>query len=95
MEARLYRHERPDVKIEVKASIDGEDLRIDDYAIGSSIKLINGGDSDYERILTIKAEYKNSVTLSLLKQRFDGNSAYSEIQEWLSENGIPFESWSG
>jgi hypothetical protein len=94
-EARLFCHQRPDVKIEVKAAIDGEDLRIDEYAIGSSIKLINDGDSDYERILTIKAENKNSVTLSLLKQRFHGNSAYSEVQEWLSENGIPFESWSG
>ncbi len=93
--ARLFCLERPDVKIEVKASIDSEDLRIEDYAIGSSIKLINGGDSDYERILSIKAENKNSVTLALLKQRFHGNSAYSEILEWLSENGIPFESWSG
>lgn len=93
--ARFFYEERSDIKIDVTAKIDGENLRLEDYAIGESIKKMFDGDSDYERIVTIKSDFKDSVLLALLQQRFHGNSALSEIQDWLSENGIPYEDWSG
>lgn len=92
---RLFYDVRPDVKIEVKAFIEGNDLRIEDYAIGKRIESLFDGDSDCERILTVKSELKDSVLLALVQNRFHGNSALSDIGTWLSENGIPFESWSG
>lgn len=93
--ARLFHEERPDIKIEITAKLENEDLRFEDYAIGERMKSLFFGDLDYERIITVKANFTDSVLLALLQERFHGNSAFSEIHEWLSENGIPFESWSG
>lgn len=93
--ARLFYEQRPDIKIDVSATIENQDLRIEDYAIGKSIQSLFDDSSDYERILTIRADLKDSVLLALLQDRFHGNSALSEIQDWLSEKGIPYESWSG
>lgn len=93
--AQLFFERRPDVKIDIVALIENGDLRIEDYAIGESIKSHFDGDVDYERVVTVKSGHKDSVLLALLNQRFQGNSAISEIQDWLFENGIPFEIWSG
>lgn len=93
-EAILFRLEREDIKINVRASYENEYLCINDNANGRTIESINNNKIDYERVLKIAPELKNSVLLALLKDRFSGNSAYSEIRDWLKENSIPFESWS-
>ena len=93
--ARFFYEERPDIKIDITASIEADNLRIEDYAIGKSLKRMFDGDLDYERIITVESKVKDSVLLALLQQRFHGNSAFSEIQDWLLENNIPHENWSG
>lgn len=93
--ARFYFEERPDIKIDITATVKDANLRVEDYAIGERLKSMFDGDLDYEQILTVKSELKDSVLLALLQQHFHGSSAFSEIQNWLSENGIAFESWSG
>lgn len=93
--ARFFYEERPDIKIDITATVENENLRFEDHAIGESIKSMFDGDVDYERIMTVKSDFKDSILFALLQERFSGNSAFSEIQDWLSENGIPYESWSG
>jgi hypothetical protein len=93
--ARFFYEERTDIKIEITAAIKDENLRIEDYAIGESLKRMFDGDLDYERIIMVESNSKDSVLLALLQQRFQGNSAFSEIKDWLLENNIPHQNWSG
>lgn len=94
-EAQFFYEECPDLKIVVTATIEDADLRFSDYAIGERLVAILNGDGDDEReiVVTVKSDFKDSVLLALLQQRFSGNCAISEIQEWLAENGIPSGNW--
>lgn len=92
--ANLFKLEQSDIKIFIDAWVEKESLRLEDYAIGSKIESMFG-DSDYERTLSVNPELKNSVLLSLINERFHGNSAFSEFQDWLSKNNISYEYWSG
>lgn len=74
------------------AKIDDEgNLVLEGYDIGDTVKEY-WGDSDYEYWLTVSQEYKDTVLLSLIQERF-GNS--SEFMTWLEEKDIPhkFDSW--
>lgn len=66
-------------------------LVLEGYDIGKSVKEI-WGDSDYEYWLTISREYKDTVLLWLIKERFTSDVRF---REWLDEKGIPneFNSW--
>ncbi|HQL89128.1 MAG TPA: hypothetical protein PLQ15_00875 [Syntrophales bacterium] len=46
------------------------------------------GDGDYEYWFTVPGEYKDTILLLLLKERF---SSFLEIQTWLTSKGIKSE----
>jgi hypothetical protein len=50
------------------------------------------GDSDYEYWLRVGRDYKDTVLLWLIKERFANDS---EFRQWLDEKRIPnkFDSW--
>jgi hypothetical protein len=49
------------------------------------------GDWDYEYSETVPAEWKETVLLHLIKERF---AATSDFRVWCEERGIPSEFWS-
>lgn len=74
------------------AMIDDEgNLVLEGYDIGESVKEF-WGDSDYEYWLTVSKEWKDTVLLLLIKERFELSS---DFQKWLEEKEIPskFSSW--
>lgn len=74
--------------ISVDAHIsDTGDLVIDGCDYGEAPKRI-WGDSDYEYITTVKKEYKDTVLLLLIKNKFADSV---DFRIWLKENGIPNE----
>ena len=70
---------------------DSGDLVLEGYDEGEFPKSF-WGDEDYEYWLYIKGEFKDTVLLWLIKERFKNDS---EFREWLNEKGIPseFGSW--
>ena len=46
------------------------------------------GDFDYEYWITIKEDYKDTMLLHLLKEKFDNQDA---LKEWLKEKNIPWD----
>ncbi len=102
----LYHLKREDIKIDIVARFEDDDLIIDGYDIG---KTVEGawGDSDYEYVMTIPAE---SVRLlygllgakvgdrrSLLKalaKRFHGNECFSAIGDFLDQNSIKHKTFT-
>lgn len=74
------------------ALIDDEGkLVIEGYDIGESVKEF-WGDSDYEYWLRVPQEWKDTVLLLLIKERF---GLSSDFKKWLEDKEIPhkFESW--
>jgi hypothetical protein len=67
------------------------DLILDGYDRGELVEEVWGSD-DYEYSLVVKAEYKDTILLNLIKERFKHDS---EFRAWLDEKGIPsdFESF--
>lgn len=70
---------------------DKGNLVLEGYDIGDSVKEF-WGDSDYEYWLTVSQEWKDTVLLLLIKERF---ALSSDFQTWLEEKEIPseFNSW--
>ena len=66
-------------------------LVFEGYDIGPVVEE-HWGDSDYEYWLRIDKDYKDTILLWLIKERFGTDS---EFREWLNGKGIPseFESW--
>ena len=67
------------------------DLVLEGYDAGPAVvKWV--GDYDYEYWRTVPLDYKDSVLLWLVKERFSSDLEYSE---WLDEKGIPnkYENW--
>ncbi len=46
------------------------------------------GDFDYEYWITIKKDYKDTMLLHLLKEKFDNQES---LKEWLKEKNIPWD----
>lgn len=80
---------RISVFLEAKIKENG-DLVLEGQDLGEWVKE-NFGDSDYEYSLTVKAEYKDTILLNLIKEKFANDS---EFREWLKEKQIPNEFWS-
>ena len=76
--------------LSAKISDDG-DLIIDDYFIGKFAQEVYDHD-DSESFVKVKKDFKNTLLLLLLKERFQANS---ELRDWLSLNNVPydFEIW--
>ncbi len=106
MEILLFTHKGPDIKIEIRALFENEDLLIDGYDIGKKVKEALS-DSDYEYQLRVKAEHllrlyetlnvkpgNKEKLLEELKSRYHTNSCYSDISKFLHHHNIPTEGFS-
>jgi len=92
-EITLTEYKTDDISVQLVARIDDEDhLVLEGYDIGKSVKEF-WGDSDYEYWLRVASDYKDTVLLWLIKERF---TTSSEFRQWLDDKGIPnkFESWT-
>lgn len=92
-EITLTQYKTEDVSVQLVARIDEADnLVLEGYDIGKSVEQY-WGDSDYEYWLRIARDYKDTVLLWLIKERF---TTSSEFRQWLDGKGIPnkFESWT-
>jgi len=99
----LYDIKSPDIHVNIEARFDKGDLIIDGYDIGKTVKEA-WGDSDYEYILTIRkpevARVFEALNISFGEQvmllqalagRFNDNYCFSNIEKFLTENGIKHE----
>ena len=70
---------------------DNGNLMFEGYDIGNFPESF-WGDSDYEYWLMVDKDYKDTILLWLIKERFENDSKF---REWLNEKGIPseFDSW--
>jgi len=85
----VIRHERMDDGYsEFTVGIDDSgSLVLEGVDAGEEVRRLFG-DWDYEYWLTIPAEYRESVLLYLIKERF---SSVHDMREWLKEKNIPCE----
>jgi len=102
----LFSLENDEIKISIEASFEGEILVIDGYDIGKRVEEY-WGDSDYEYstrvapdgvqkiygLLSLPIGDKRAL-LDALANRFNTNTCYSEIQQWLEDNQIKYEGFS-
>jgi hypothetical protein len=102
----LFQMETPTIKVDIQAYFENEKLIIEGYDIGKSVKDWFG-DSDYEYRMTIHEEEvkklyslmevqegDKEVLLKTIADHYNTNSCYSEFMEFLTKNGIKFESFS-
>ncbi len=61
------------------------DLMLEGYHSGEAPETFYG-DSDYEYWRTVKKKYKDTISLWLIKERFDTDPAF---KDWLDEKRIP------
>jgi len=79
------------VRVRLTARIDENgDLILDGYDSGEFVEEVLHHD-DYEYSLTVKAEYKDTILLNLIKEKFKHDA---EFRSWLDEKGIPSDFWS-
>ncbi|HEY8561013.1 MAG TPA: hypothetical protein VIL74_11630 [Pyrinomonadaceae bacterium] len=83
------RSERLSVRLTARIGDDG-DLVLEGYDSGEFVEEVLHHD-DYEYSLTVKAAYKDTVLLNLIKENFANDSAF---RTWLDEKEIPSEFWS-
>jgi hypothetical protein len=85
-----FKTERDSRYLDAKIDNDGN-LVLEGYDIGDSVEEF-WGDSDYEYWLTVSQEYKDTVLLLLIQERFESSS---EFKMWLESKEIPhkFDSW--
>lgn len=69
---------------------DGGQLVLDGADGGERVRQVSG-DWDYEFSWTVPAEWKGTVLLHLMKERFPKESEFSA---WCEERGIPCKFWS-
>lgn len=72
--------------LDAMISEDG-DLVLEGCDNGEYVKQV-WGDFDYEYWVTVKSDYKDSVLLHLIQEKFDNETKF---KEWLKEKDIPFE----
>ena len=82
--------ERVSVRLVARIDENG-DLVLDGDDSGEVVEEVWGSD-DYEYSLTVKAEFKDTVLLNLIKEKFANDS---QFRTWLDAHGIPsdFESF--
>jgi spore maturation protein CgeB len=81
--------ERLSVRLTARIGENG-DLILDGYDSGEFVEEALHHD-DYEYSLTVKAEYKDTILLNLIKEKFKHDA---EFRTWLDEKRIPSEFWS-
>ena len=85
----VIRHERMDDGYsELAVGIDDSGaLVLEGVDAGEEVRRLFG-DWDFEYWLTIPAEYRESLLLYLIKERF---TSVHDMRKWLGEKDIPFE----
>ena len=63
------------------------DLVLSGQDVGEFVQQV-WGDWDYEYWVTVKSDYKDTVLLHLIKDKFDSETKF---QEWLKSKDIPCE----
>lgn len=82
----IIRSKSERVSVRLTARIDERgDLILDGYDSGALVEEVWGSD-DYEYSLTVKAEYKDTILLNLIKEKFANDS---QFRTWLDEKRIP------
>jgi hypothetical protein len=102
----LYHLKREDIKINIVARFEDDDLIIDGYDIGKTVKDA-WGDSDYEYVMTIPVKslpqlYRllgvevgdRKALLGALAKRFTGNKCFSAIGDFLDQNNIEHKTFT-
>ena len=103
----LYEVELVDIKIYMTMYFNDEDqLIFDGQDIGKRVEDI-WGDSDYEYSYTIEpvevsklfplfhiTNFDRNALLLKIKERFEGNDAYSKFGDFMTENNIKYESFT-
>jgi len=103
----LYEFESPDIKISMEIYFNEKnELIFDGYDMGKKVSEAMG-DSDYEYTYCIKYEEAEKMAnffdidiadrmafLKEIKNRFNGNSAYSEFGAFMRENNIQFDAFT-
>lgn len=102
----LFHYIDEDIKIDIVARFDGDNLIIDGYDIGKRVEEA-WGDSDYEYIMTIPAcnlpqLYRlldvevgdRRALLETLAIRFNGNKCFSALGEFLDKNSIEHDTFT-
>jgi len=99
----LYQLESSDMKISMEIYFNEQDqLIFDGYDIGKRVEELLG-DSDYEYSYTVEFIEVNKISrlfninitekstlLMEIKNRFNGNDAYSKFGDFMTENNIKF-----
>lgn len=98
--------ETPNIKVDIQAYFENENLIIEGYDIGKTVKDWFG-DSDYEYSTTIHEnevqklyplmyvqEGDKEALLKAIAGRFNTNYCYSEFGDFLAKNGIKSEKFS-
>lgn len=67
--------------------VDNGDLQLEGYDIGDSVEEF-WGDDDYEYWVTVASNYKDTLLLHLLKERFKDSSSF---MAWLKQKDIPYQ----
>jgi hypothetical protein len=89
------RHEGLSVFLDAKINEQG-DLELEGQDVGASVEA-HWGDSDYEYWVVVPKDYKDTVLLWLLKERFDAAPSPApfkndcEFMEWLKAKSIPYQ----
>jgi len=102
----LYNLKREDIKINIVARFEDNNLIIDGYDIGKTVEEA-WGDSDYEYVMTIPAknlpplyrllsvkEGDRKGLLKTLKKRYHENNCFSAIGKLLDENNIKHKTFT-
>ncbi len=102
----LYHLKREDIKINIVARFEDDNLIIDGYDIGKTTEEA-WGDSDYEYVMTIPAKNlpqlygllgvevgHRKALLETLAKRFQGNKCFSAIGDFLDQNGIEHKTFT-
>jgi hypothetical protein len=103
----LYEYEDSNIKISMEIYFDENDkLKFAGYDTGKTVERLMG-DSDYEYYYTIEyaavkklaqvlnVDYNDKASiLNEIKQRFNGNEAYSRFGAFMKENDIAFEAFT-
>ena len=102
----LFHLKRKDIKIDIVARFEDDELIIDGYDIGKTVKE-TWGDSDYEYVMTIPAKSlpplyellgvkvgNRKALLKALAKRFHGNKCFSDIRDFLDQNSIEHKTFT-
>jgi hypothetical protein len=102
----LFQFKSDEIRVEIEAYFEGENLIIEGYDIGETVKKY-WGDSDYEYSTTVRKTEVGKLSsvlgvgagdkeglLKALAGKFNTNTCYSDFRNFLEKSGILAEGFS-